>query len=90
MKKKVFLSCIYSAMIFIAAAQNVGIGTTTPLARFHVTDSAVLLSGTVSIPPFTTTINPPVQGAGTRTMWFPALGAFRTGYVMDKNGTGIT
>jgi len=83
MKKKVFLSCIYSAMIFIAAAQNVGIGTTTPLARFHVTDSAVLLSGTVSIPPFTTTINPPVQGAGTRTMWFPALGAFRTGYVMD-------
>lgn len=69
------------AIIHNAAAQNVGIGTTTPLARLHITDSAVLFSSSVSSPPFTTTINPPMQGAGTRTMWFPALGAFRTGYV---------
>ncbi len=61
-------------------AQNVGIGTTTPAARLHVTDSAVLFSGPAGIPPLTT-INPPAQGAGTRMFWFPSRGAFRSGYV---------
>lgn len=81
MKKKVFLFGIgWIAMLF-AAAQHVGIGTTTPKARLHIADSAVLFSGGISVPPLTTTINPPVQGTGTRMFWFPALGAFRAGYV---------
>ncbi len=71
---------------------NVGIGTTQPTARLHVADSSVVFTGSVLQPPATTTINPPVQGAGTRTMWFPALGAFRTGYVdgtqWDRNNIG--
>ncbi|MBL7727637.1 MAG: tail fiber domain-containing protein, partial [Dinghuibacter sp.] len=62
-------------------AQHVGIGTNAPKARLHITDSAVLFSGAATAPPTATTIITPVQGAGTRQFWFPALGAFRTGFV---------
>lgn len=71
-------------------AQNVGIGTTSPMARFHVADSSVLFFA-----PGETTIfpgNPPISGAGRRMMWYPDKGAFRTGYVSadqwDKNNVG--
>lgn len=81
MVKKYLLLVVSSIVTFFATAQNVGIGTTTPLARLHVADSAVLFSGATATPPLTTTINPPIQGSGSRMMWFPALGAFRAGYV---------
>jgi hypothetical protein len=90
MKKRIFL--------FIAAmsgsylhAQNVGIGTTAPKARLHVTDSAVLFSGSVSIP-VTTPFPPPASGAGSRMMWYPQRAAFRVGVVdntyWDKDSIG--
>ncbi len=89
--KNIFITLLIAAVSQLQA-QNVGIGTNTPFARLHVTDSAVLFSGSVAIPPFATTINPPVQGAGTRMLWYPALGAFRTGYVngvqWDKDSIG--
>ncbi len=61
---------------------KVGIGTSTPVARFHVADSSVVFaaSGDVS----SSFANPPVSGIGRRTMWYPERAAFRAGYV---NGT---
>ena len=73
-------------------AQNVGIGTISPLARLHVADSSVLFSGP-SIIPATTSFLPPVHGAGTRLMWYPEKGAFRVGSISnnewDMNSIGI-
>jgi len=65
-------------------AQNIGIGTNTPLARLHVVDSNVLFTGTAALPPLVSAYNPPQSGAGTRFMWYASLGALRAGYV---NGT---
>jgi hypothetical protein len=58
---------------------NVGIGTTTPSARLHVGDSAVVFTaiGPVSTEPGPT----PVNGEGRRMMWYPDKAAFRVGYV---------
>lgn len=67
--------------MIVAAAQNVGIGTSIPKARLHVTDSAVLFTGNIIAPPGTATVNPPAQGAGIRMMWLPEMGAFRVGFV---------
>jgi hypothetical protein len=49
MKKKLLL-LLFLAATFFANAQNVGIGTTTPFARLHVTDSSVLFSASGDIP----------------------------------------
>lgn len=84
MKKHNLFILVNMLNALFATAQNVGIGTTAPVARLHVADSAVLFSGSTDMPPFTTTINPPVQGPGTRMIWFPSLGAFRAGYVNEK------
>jgi hypothetical protein len=78
--KKIFLFIV----LFIAAhkmvmAQNVGIGTITPSARLHVTDSSVLFSAVGLANP--TPGNPPIQGAGRRMMWYADKAAFRAGYV---------
>jgi hypothetical protein len=58
---------------------NVGIGTSTPLARLHVTDNSVLFSATGNLPGQVGA--PPVSGAGRRAMWYVDKAAFRTGYV---------
>ncbi len=63
---------------------KVGVGTSSPSARFHVADSNVIFSGPSSVPA-TTSFNPPVSGAGTRLMWYPEKAAFRTGYVAGNN-----
>lgn len=72
-------------------AQNVGIGTSTPQARLHVTDSSVVFSAAGGGP--SQTGNPPIQGAGRRMMWYADKAAFRVGYVTatqwDKNNIGI-
>lgn len=82
------LLCFYCVFTH---AQNVGIGTTTPIARLHVTDSNVVFTGPATIP-VTTIYNPPIQGPGTRMLWYPQKGAFRAGYVdgtqWDKNNIG--
>jgi hypothetical protein len=79
MKISIFL--IVLATIFFSQnsiAQNVGIGTTNPKARLHVTDSSVLFSaaGDIGIAGL-----PPLQGAGRRLFWNPYKAAFRAGYV---------
>ncbi|MEO6252236.1 MAG: tail fiber domain-containing protein [Ferruginibacter sp.] len=58
---------------------KVGIGTTAPLARLHVTDSSVLFSAPSYIP--NTPGDPPISGAGRRMMWYPDKAAFRTGFI---------
>ena len=90
MKKGIILT--YSIICCsIVYCQNVGIGTTTPFARLHVADSNVVFTGPASLPG-TTTYNPPIQGAGTRMMWYPQKAAFRVGNVdadqWDKNNIG--
>jgi hypothetical protein len=79
---KIILLLICIIVTFFAHAQNVGIGTSNPLARLHVSDSAVLFSGTNNLP--ATPGPPPIEGIGKRMMWYPAKAAFRTGIV---NGT---
>ncbi|MBK8522052.1 MAG: hypothetical protein IPL54_14685 [Chitinophagaceae bacterium] len=70
---------------------HTGIGTVLPLARLHVTDSAVLFSANNDIPAIPAT--PPVSGAGRRLMWYPDKAAFRVGYVngsqWDEPNMGI-
>lgn len=69
---------------------NVGIGTGTPSARLHVTDSSVLFSA--GGPPIATPGNPPIQGEGRRMMWYADKAAFRAGFVAgtdwDKDNIG--
>lgn len=73
-------------------SQNVGIGTTTPKARLHVADSNVVFTGPSNVSA-TTNFNPPVQGPGTRMMWYPQKAAFRVGMVTgtqwDKDSIGL-
>lgn len=90
MKKRILLLIIISSCMH-CIAQNVGIGTTAPVARLHITDSNVLFSGPVDVP-ISTTYNPPVSGFGSRMMWYPQKAAFRVGAVggtqWDKDSIG--
>jgi hypothetical protein len=64
---------------------SVGIGATSPLAKFQVNSGAVLFSGTAG--------STPVSGSGARLMWIPNKYAFRAGYVSgnqwDDSNIGI-
>lgn len=63
-------------------SQNVGIGTTTPLARLHVLDSNVVFSASgVALG----NNGPSISGQGRRMLWYPARAAFRVGYVGGSN-----
>lgn len=62
----------------ITLGGNVGVGTNTPAARFHVADSSVVFSAIGDIP--TTPVNTPVNGPGRRMLWYPDKAAFRAGY----------
>ncbi|HSN59834.1 MAG TPA: tail fiber domain-containing protein [Ferruginibacter sp.] len=73
----IFCCCFFYVQTI--TAQNIGIGTTIPVARLHVTDSSVLFSATAGIPAVPG--NPPVSGPGRRTMWYSDKAAFRAGYV---------
>lgn len=90
--EKVIFSLFALLLSKFTFAQNVGIGTISPLARLHVADSSVLFSGPSVVSP-TTSFPPPVQGAGTRLMWYPEKGAFRVGTIgnneWDMNSIGI-
>ena len=88
--KKILLIVQLLVIVFFVNAQNVGIGITTPTARLHVKDSAVLFSAAGDLP--ATPGLPPVQGPGRRMMWYPNKAAFRVGYVngtqWDQNNIG--
>jgi len=90
MKKGIVLIIVISSCVH-CFAQNVGIGTSTPVARLHVADSNVLFSGPVAVP-ITTPYFPPASGAGSRMMWYPQKAAFRAGAVAnaqwDKDNIG--
>ena len=78
MKKIILLICIISSQTL--TAQNVGIGTTSPQARLHITDSNVVFTGPVTVPA-TTAYPPSIEGAGSRMLWYPQKAAFREGNV---------
>ncbi len=90
--EKFTFSLLTIILFNFTSAQNVGIGTISPLARLHVADSSVLFSGPSVVSP-TTSFLPPAQGAGTRLMWYPEKGAFRVGTIgnneWDMNSIGI-
>ncbi len=76
-----FFSFLFS--LFILKAQNVGINTLDPKAGLHVvSDNGILATGILN--------QGTVQdsGQGTRMMWIPYRGAFRTG-VINFEGTGL-
>jgi hypothetical protein len=78
--KKILLPIVFSALWLSVAAQgNVGIGTTSPVARLHVADSSVLFNGPATLP--ANPGPPPVSSAGNRMMWYAAKAAFRAGSV---------
>src|SRR2546421_631782 len=83
--RKYFLpaACLFLLLNLHSIAQNIGIGTTTPLARLHVTDSSVVFTaaGLASNTPG----SPPVSGGGRRMMWYADKAAFRVGYVNTTN-----
>ena len=75
------IMCVLIAIFILqlyAKSQNVGIGTTQPMARLHVTDSSVLFSAPGNIP--SSAHNVPQQGFGRRFLWYPDKAALRAGY----------
>jgi len=91
--KMVFFLFFICCQILCGFSQtgNVGIGTKTPKARLHVTNSNVVFSAAdqlLAVPG-----NTPVSGAGARMMWYPGKVAFRTGFIdgvqWDKNNVGF-
>lgn len=74
------LQLVFLFMITNTSAQigRIGINTTTPAAMLHVQDSSVVFSSSIFMSP---ELHPPISVEGTRMMWYPARGAFRTGTV---------
>jgi hypothetical protein len=70
---------------------RIGIGTNIPAARLHVADSSVVFTGPTTLP--ASPAPPPIQGEGTRMMWYPEKAAFRVGKVTnnywDKDSIGF-
>lgn len=87
MMKYFFLLSFITCAIANGGAQNVGIGTSSPAARLHVTDSTVLFSapGLALVTPG----NPPLQGAGRRMLWYADKAAFRAGYASGTEWDNI-
>jgi hypothetical protein len=79
-------ACFNSPSFHIAASGdsyinggNMGIGTSSPTAGLHLADNdGALFTGTFGSGSI------PVEGAGTRMMWYPGKAAFRAGYTTDQ------
>jgi Chaperone of endosialidase/Galactose oxidase, central domain len=88
--KKGFCFLLGITLVSTGYSQNVGIGTTTPRARLHVTDSNVVF--TAGNPFLAVTGNVPVSGAGSRMLWYADKASFRSGYIdgtqWDKDSIG--
>ncbi len=83
MKKTIVLICLTVLFQICTTAQNVGIGTTAPLARLHVADSSVVFTAPGDVA--TTPGNIPVNGTGRRMLWYADKAAFRAGYVFNND-----
>ena len=83
MKKAALVLTSLLLLKITGMAQNVGIGTTQPKARLHVTDSSVVFSATGLA--LANPRNPPISGDGRRMMWYADKGAFRVGYASGNN-----
>jgi hypothetical protein len=60
----------------LKANGDLGIGVSEPLAGFHVNNTnGAVYTGTFGMGDI------PIEGAGTRMMWYPGKAAFRSGYV---------
>jgi hypothetical protein len=81
MKKYLFILFIITTKICVS--QNVGVGTLTPQARLHVADGNVLFTGLETLP--SSAGNTPINGGGTRMMWYTDKAAFRVGNVLGAN-----
>jgi Chaperone of endosialidase/Head domain of trimeric autotransporter adhesin len=78
MRKLIFIF-VFLFLLNNAKSQNVGIGTTNPLARLQVADSSVVFTSPAVMPGYSG--NPPVSDAGSRMMWYAGKAAFRAGGV---------
>ena len=91
--KQLSLAALFFSLCFQIQAQHVGIGTIVPKARLHVKDSSVLFTGADQFVDYAPVDLPPVSGPGTRLMWMPSRGAFRSGWVennrWDRDSIGI-
>lgn len=77
MRKKLLLLTVFCIVILFSTAQNVGIGTSAPVALLHVANNSVLFTAPATLPVLPAL--PPVSGAGNRTFWYADKAAFRTG-----------
>lgn len=66
--------------VYISSSGYMGLGTTSPSAKLHVQEGAILFNGTTG--------STPVSGAGTRFMWIPGKRAFRAGKVDGSQWDG--
>jgi hypothetical protein len=64
---------------------RMGLGTNNPLARLHISEGDALFSRTAGSIPLFTVEPPPLEGRGSRMMWYSSLAAFRAGYVDGTN-----
>lgn len=68
----------------IKANGQIGIGTASPLADLHISN----VNGALFTGDFGQGVIP-IQGAGTRMMWYPKKAAFRVGHVAGTNWDDI-
>lgn len=82
------LNAAFHPALFVKQADgNVGIGTTEPTALLH-TQGTGQGEGNVLFTGFRKESgwgDPPVNGPGTRMMWYPDKAAFRVGHVFNNN-----
>ena len=84
---KYFFSIVLSAFFANAVAQNnVGIGTSNPVARLHVADGSVLFTAPAVLP--VNAGNTPANGAGYRMMWYAGKAALRMGRTTGNQSDG--
>ena len=81
--------------MYSAVSGNVGIGTDTPTALLHTNGTGTGEGNVLFVGEYKDTSpgDTPVEGAGTRMMWYPDKAAFRAGKVngvkWDKDSIGV-
>ncbi len=92
MKKHLFF-VIFLVPAHLAGAQNVGIGTTTPQAKLHVSEGSTVFTAAGDTPHPSDASAVPVSGEGRRLMWYADKAAFRAGYTIgtqwDTGNVGL-